>query len=83
MQDMRKDDTSSEARQVQIDIYRRMPVTVKVRRIFEAYQTGKLLAMAGLRVLHPQASEKKIWHLWAKQHLGDKLFKEVYGEVPE
>ncbi|MHC4474903.1 MAG: hypothetical protein ACYTEL_04615 [Planctomycetota bacterium] len=80
---MRKDDTSSEARQVQIDIYRRMPVTEKVRRIFEAYQTGKLLAMAGLRELYPQASERKIWHLWAKQHLGEELFKEVYGEVPE
>jgi hypothetical protein len=80
---MEKSDTSPEARQVLISLYRKMPMEVKFRRVFEAYQTGKILAMAGLRDRYPDASEKKIWYLWAKQHLGDELFKEVYGAVPD
>ena len=80
---MNKTDTSPEARQVLIELYRKMPQVVKFIRIFEAYQTGKMLAMAGLRDCYPEASEKKIWYLWAKQHLGEKLFNEVYGEVPD
>jgi hypothetical protein len=58
-----------------------MPPEVKFRRVFEAYQTGKILAMAGLRQRHPNASEKKIWYLWAKQHLGNDLFNKVYGTI--
>jgi hypothetical protein len=80
---MNEKDTSPEAQQVLDEIYRKMPTTVKIRRIFEAYQTGKMLAIAGLRDRYPEASEKKIWYLWAKQHLGEKLFNEVYGEVPD
>jgi len=80
---MNEKDTSPEAQQVLDEIYRKMPTTVKIRRIFEAYRTGKMLAMAGLRDRYPEASEKKIWYLWAKQHLGEKLFNEVYGEVPD
>lgn len=76
-------DTSPDAQQVLVDIYRKMPTTIKIRRIFGAYHTGKMLAMAGLRESHPQASEEQIWYLWAKQHLGEKLFNEVYGAVPD
>jgi len=79
---MNEKDTSPEAREVLIDLYRKMPPAVKVRRIFSAYQTGKILAMTGLRLLHPDAGEKQIWYLWAKKHLGEKLFKQVYGALP-
>jgi hypothetical protein len=79
---MDKTDTSSRAEQVVLDIYRRMPVAVKAQRIFEAYRLGQILAMAGLRLRHPNTTERQIWYLWAKQHLGERLFKEVYGEVP-
>ena len=80
---MNGEDTSPQAQAVLIDLYRNMPPEVKFRRVFEAYQTGKMLAMAGLRQRHPEAGEKKIWYLWAQQHLGDELFKEVYGAVPD
>lgn len=80
---MNEKDTSPDAQRVLVDIYRKMPTNIKIRRIFEAYQTGKILAMAGLRESHPQASEKQIWYLWAKQHLGEKLFNEVYGALPD
>ena len=80
---MNEQDTSKDAQQVLIDLYRRMPVAVKAEQIFQAYQTGKILAMAGIRLAHPDATEKQIWYLWAKQHLGEKLFNEVYGDVPD
>lgn len=80
---MNKSDTSPAARKVLIDLWRKMPPEVKFRRVFEAYEFGKMLAMAGLRDRHPDASEKRIWHLWAKQHLGGKLYEKVYGGLPD
>ena len=79
---MNPKDTSTDAHKILVDIYRRMPPAAKATRIFEAYNTGKILAMAGLRQSHPQAIEKQIWYLWAKQHLGEKLFNNVYGALP-
>ncbi|HIJ52909.1 MAG TPA: hypothetical protein HPP66_07105 [Planctomycetes bacterium] len=76
-------DTTKQANQVLVEIYRGMSSLSKGDLIFDAYRTGRELAMAGLRESHPDATEKQIWHLWAKQHLGEKLFKEVYGEVPD
>lgn len=72
-------DTSEEAQQVVDTIYRTMTPGEKLIRVFDAYQTGKLLAIAGIRMRNPDASEKQLWRLWAKQHLGEKLFNEVYG----
>jgi len=79
---MNSEDTSNDAHKILVDIYRRMPTTTKATRIFEAYNTGKILAMAGLRQSHPQASEKQIWYIWARGHLGEKLFNDAYGAVP-
>ena len=78
---MNKTDTTVHANNVLIDIYRQMPPRVKLIRIFQAYTMGKTLAMAGLRDTHPHASEKQIRQLWAKQHLGEKLYNEAYGET--
>ena len=77
---MNAKDTTSQANKVLIDAYQRMSPAVKVFHIFEAYRMGRTLAMAGLRQLHPDAGEKEIWYLCPKQHLGEKLFNEVYGE---
>jgi len=77
---MNAKDTTRQANEVIVDAYRRMPSTVKIFHIFEAYRMGRALAIAGLRQLHPDAGEKEIRRLWAKQHLGEKLFNDVYGE---
>ncbi len=74
-----KSDTTPEAQRVQYDIYRKMSPARKFELISDAYHTGKLLAMAGLRMRYPQASEEEIWRLWAQQHLGKELFEQVYG----
>jgi hypothetical protein len=72
-------DTSPEAERVLIELYRQMPIEKKLRLVFSAYQAGRQLAMAGLRYRHPDASDREIWRLWARQHLGNELFNAVYG----
>lgn len=76
---MEQNDTSEQAREVLVRIYHEMPITDKVRRIFESYQTGRILAMAGIRELHHGVSEEQVWHLWARRHLGDELYERAYG----
>ena len=76
-------DTTKEAHQILIAIYKKMAPTAKMHRIFEAYRTGKILAMAGLKLSYPDATEEQIWRLWAKKHLGDELFEQVYSKNSE
>jgi hypothetical protein len=73
-----KSDTTPEARRVQYDLWRRMPLGRRLELVFDMYDTGQQLALAGLRMRYPEATEEEIWHLWARQHLGDKLYEEVY-----
>ena len=77
---MKINDTSKDSLKFLNDIYRKMPASVKLRRVFEAYNTGRILVMAGLRLSHPDVSEEAIRQLWTKHHLGEKLYNEVYGE---
>lgn len=72
-------DTSVEAQIVVNDIYRNMTHAQKAQRVFSACQFGRQLAIAGLKQRHPEADDKQIWRLWARQNLGDELFEEVYG----
>jgi hypothetical protein len=76
---MNKTDTTPDARKVQYDLYRRMSPTKKIELIFDAYHTGQLLAIVGIRMLNPAATDEQLWHIWAKRHLGEELYKKVYG----
>jgi len=72
-------DTSPEARKVQMEIYRRMTPAQKLELVFDAYRTGQIISMAGIRAQYPDADEKQVWQIWARRHLGEKLYNEVYG----
>ena len=72
-------DTTPEAMRIQYDLYRRMSPAKKIELIFDAYRTGRLLSMAGIRMQYPEASEEQVWHIWAKRHLGEQLYNKVYG----
>jgi hypothetical protein len=80
---MDRKDTSLEAIKVLIDRYRMMPTTVKGEMIFDARRTGKMLSMAGIKLLYPNVSETEVWHLWAKRHLGEQLYNKVYGSLSD
>ena len=73
-------DTSRDADELVAQLYRQMSPVKKWRLIGDAMRMGQQLAMAGIRQLHPQANEDEIWHLWARQHLGEKLYQAVYGD---
>jgi hypothetical protein len=78
-----QDGRPAEAASVQVDLYRRMPAGRKLELVFNTYRTGQSLAMAGIRMRHPQAAEGDLWWLWAREHLGEELFETVYGGTDE
>jgi hypothetical protein len=80
---MSMSDTSAEARWVMYDLYRRMGPAAKIELVFDACRTGQLLSMAGIRVQYPSADEDRVWHIWAKRHLGAELYNKVYGGKKE
>jgi hypothetical protein len=77
--DRAKSDTSPEARRVLYDLYRRMPLGRRLELVLDMCDTGRALAIAGLRMRHPRATKEELQTLWARQHLGRELFDQVYG----
>ena len=77
----RRTDTPPDVVRVHYEICRRVPIGRKLELAFDMYDTGRLLAMAGLRMRHPDASEEQLQRLWARQHLGSELFERVYGSA--
>ncbi|MFA5555346.1 MAG: hypothetical protein WCZ89_02490 [Phycisphaerae bacterium] len=73
-------DTPKEVLDVQYDLYRRMSPAKKVEMVFDAYSTGQQLAMAGIRMRFPNATEKEVKQIWAKEHLREELYYRVYGD---
>ncbi|HLB72498.1 MAG TPA: hypothetical protein VJJ98_00620 [Sedimentisphaerales bacterium] len=76
---MNKSDTSPDARRVQTDLYRRMNPARKFELICRAYEFGRDLAMAGIRLRHPDATDAEVRVIWARQHLGGELYEQAYG----
>ena len=72
-------DTDREAEAVQLEIYRRMPASRKIRLVFEAIEMSRALAAAGLRTRHPQAGPVEIRRRLLDLTLGEELARRVYG----
>jgi hypothetical protein len=73
-------DTSPEAEKVLLEILRNMTPQQKGHLIFSTLEMGRDLWFAGLRDRFPNATDEQISLLYAKERLGDELFKEVYGD---
>lgn len=76
-------DTPKEILEIQYALYRKMSPAKKIELIFDAYRTGQLLSMAGIRMQYPSANDDEVWHIWAKRHLGEGLYNKVYGGSKE
>ena len=74
------EDTSLEAWKVFLDIQRRMTPGEKIVRSLQHAEFRRSLMMAGLRRRHPDASERQIFLMYARQKLGGDLFEKVYGQ---
>ena len=81
---MRPADTSPEAWEVLTDLQRRMSPGEKMQLAFEWSEIVRQFAEAGLREKYPGASERELFLRYARQSLGEDLFRKVYGwELPE
>ncbi len=76
-------DTSADAEEVQIEIYRRMTASRKIELVEEANRLARDLAFAGLRRCHPQASAEELFRRYVGLTLGEELATEVYGPLKE
>jgi hypothetical protein len=72
-------DTPPEVQRIHYEIIRKIPLGRRLGFAFDACEMGRQIAMAGLRMRHPAATEKELWWLWAHQHLGQELFDRIYG----
>jgi hypothetical protein len=76
---MRPADTSPEAWRVLMELIRRLPAEERLRRAMELSEMVRLAGEAALRRAHPNASEREIFLLAAREKLGDELCRRVYG----
>ena len=74
-------DTSPEAEQMQVEIWRSMTPLEKARLVSSASRATQLLSLAGIRRRYPQASEEECMLRLARLKLGPELFARAYPEA--
>ncbi len=74
-------DTSPEAEEVLVKLFREAPGWRKLEMVGELYATTKLLALGGLRERHPEASEEELQRRLADLLLGEDLVARAYGPL--
>lgn len=70
-------DTTPEAERVLIDIFRRMSIGDKSRRLDGLYRTGRALHEAGFRQRCPNATPEDVVDDWMKLTLEPDLYRKV------
>ena len=73
------DDTSTDVRRVQQELYASMTPAQKLRRMSELTLAVSRLALAGLAHRHPDESRQELLLRLARLRLGDDLVDRVYG----
>ena len=79
----RLSDTSPDAEQVLVDIYRQMPAWRKVELVEDANRTARQLAMIGLRSRHPGEPLKMLRRRLLDLVLGEETARKIYGPSGE
>ena len=74
-------DTSREAEAIQIELWRRMSSLDKARAITNASRAAQQLSLVGIRLRHPDASERECQLRLAALKLGPSLALRVYPEA--
>jgi hypothetical protein len=77
---MRPADTTPEAWEVLTALQRRMSPSEKMQLAFEWSEIVRQFAEAGLRQRYPHAAEREVFLRFARQTLGEELFRRVYGD---
>lgn len=74
-------DTSAEAEQLQVEIWRRMSDVERAQVITGACRAVRAFAFSGLRARHPAASEPLLVALYAELTAGPELARRAYPEL--
>jgi hypothetical protein len=76
-------DTSAEALEVYIGLYRNMTVSERLERVFELCELQQSLQEANVRALYPGADEREVFLRVAARRLGRDLMIKAYGWDPD
>ena len=76
-------DTSPEALEVYVDLYRNMTVSERLARVFELCDLQQSLQEANVRALYPEADEREVFLRVAARRLGRDLMIKAYGWDPD
>ena len=71
-------DTTRELRQVHYAISRRLSAGRQFELAMGMVDAGRAIAIAGLRLRYPEASEAELRQRWAREWLGEALYQQVY-----
>jgi hypothetical protein len=74
-------DTSAAAERVQVELWRCMSPLEKLRLVTEITRTVETMALAGIRLRHPQASDRECMVRLSILKLGRRLACRVYPEA--
>lgn len=83
MPPMRSRDTSEQALRAQLDVYRRLLPSQRLRVGLELTETSRRLLAAGIRRRHPEYSDDQLRLALIRAWLGPELFRRAYAGAPE
>lgn len=77
------EDTDEAAERRLIELSRQMPEEKKLRLVFSQVETGRQLAMAGLKNRYPEASPQELKKRYAALVLDRETVMKIYAWDPE
>jgi hypothetical protein len=78
---MKRLDTTKEAENIQLEIFRRMGPERRLRAALDLTRTSRRLLAAGVRSRHPDYTENQVKLATIKLTLGADLFTSVYPQA--
>lgn len=79
---MRPRDTTPEAHEVQIEVFRRMTPEMRGARAVEMSEQARAITLAGIRQRHPEYDEQTARYGLFRILVGDDLFKKAWPCAP-
>ena len=80
---MRARDTTPEAHEVQIAIYRKLGPSGRFLLGVKMAEEIRQLTAAGIRSRHPEYTDQEVWFALLRLSLGPELFREAWPDALE
>lgn len=68
---------------MQLDVFRKMTPRRKLELMEDANRNAREMALAGLRLRHPDAGEEELFRRLMDLTLGTELAERVFGPLPK